>query len=234
MRQSTTFCLLFVFMFTSLSAVAQYFSGSEIRIEKKGFNKENVKELYELNITYPIIHFPQSSINHQVNLGIQKVMSMAITDFTEKNTSQQYRKSDAGYSWLNLNYETYYKRGNVLSLKFIKSSYYSGLDKPKELFLTFNFDLRTGKLIKIEDIFKPDADFKQRLIYLIQDKEKECKFKKDHLLSNFCLEDENFIVTLDENTSQPETCEKEIRIAWDKIRDLVKQDGIASELIIQR
>lgn len=203
---------------------------AEIHIERLIFNKSNTIDEYELNISYPRIRYPLAEINHNVNVDIQRIMVLAVTDFTEKvKKNKESKNSTEGFSSLTLDYKVFFKQADILSIKFFKQTLFSGLEKPLFVVLSYNVDLRTGRTLKMSDFFYMDAEAEKLILTLTKKyNDQRCKFKTEHIFNNFCFGSEGIIFSFDDISNTSKTCYTEIVIPWQDLQNIMKPDGVSS------
>lgn len=223
------FQILFAVFFSS-ACFAGDGEREDIVVEKQFFTKIGGGGKYEMNISFPRISYPRAEVNHEVNLDIQRIMTLAISDFTKKMTE---KVESEGYSSLTLDYKVYFHHADILSLRFIKHTVVAGNQKPSDFFLTYNYDLKNGRVIQLTDIFSDNEDFKSKVLNLAVNQLGRCKIKGDYALKNFCIELEGLILSIDDLTKNGKNCLDEIKISWEDLGEILRQDGIAS-LFFQR
>jgi hypothetical protein len=207
----------------------------EVIVVKKDFNKQQKAGQFELNVSYPVIENNAYPITHDFNLNVQRIIGDAIHDFQSK-VEQIHRKDKGvdGLSVLNLDYATYFQYKEVLSIKFIKSTQYVGSPSPIDLYLSLNYDLKTSRIIRIEDIFNPYSGYAQIITDMVNAQVKDCKLKEESVFRNFSLDDQAFIVTLDDQARNLKKCNNEVRINWKDIAHLLAENGVAQEIMSKR
>ncbi|NME69268.1 hypothetical protein [Flammeovirga aprica] len=194
---------------------------SAIEIEKQGFNKLNSSLHYELNISYPFVHYKDKfDIEHKINIDIQSIMAFAISDFMKKMYHTKNEKGAIGLSFLNLDYKVHFQEYGVLSIAFAKETYYNGLEDIRNIKLTYNYDYINKRNIQLNDLFLPESDYKDRLFHLIKEKVGNSgKVKKDSY-SIFCINKEGLLFPLDYNRCKGKNCPPEVLIKWSEIKDI--------------
>src|SRR5215208_7290909 len=79
---------------------------------------------------------------------------------------------------LSVSYTVNLAQDDLVSIKFDVGSYYQGAAHPNSYSEVLNYDLKNGKLLKLSDLFKPDAKFLQAIAnYCIADLKKQGKDK---------------------------------------------------------
>ncbi|WP_020529569.1 hypothetical protein [Flexithrix dorotheae] len=206
-------------------------SEKDISIIKRGFNKNYPQLSYQLNISYPEILDENHEKHYELNLAVQKIMSAAITDFQGK-LQKKGNASNFGYSYLNLDYNICRQYHGVLSVKFEKRTFYSGLKNPIDLSKTINYDVSRNRFIYISDLFRPEVDYSKELITYINSKY-GCKFESPSVLNNFCIESTDLVIIIDdsEKNQNKNVCENEIRIPWKDIKELLDENNVGYELL---
>ncbi|GAB4338559.1 MAG: hypothetical protein OHK0038_17300 [Flammeovirgaceae bacterium] len=225
------FLLLTLFLMISLTSFVEKITKvkGEIHIEKQVFNKSNMIDEYEMNISYPKIKYTHTEINHIVNVDIQRIMILAITDFTEKvKKNRETEINSEGFSLLTLDYKVYFQKADLLSIKFTKQTLLSGNEKPNNVILTYNFDLRSGKLLKISDIFLPNTEYEKYITTLAKKHSDKCKFKTEYILTNYCFSSEGLILSFDDISNLSKYCHSEIVIPWHELKNIIREDGVFS------
>jgi hypothetical protein len=227
-RVKTIIWLPLIILLSSLNNTPNH-SKAEIQVEKQVFNKSNMTDEYEMNISYPRIRYPHAEVNHNVNLDIQRIMTLAVTDFTEKvKKNREAKTSPEGFSSLTLDYKVYFQEADLLSIKFSKQTLLSGNDKPNQVILTYNFDLRNGKILKMNDLFIIDSENEKYIISLAKKHSDKCKFKTDYIFNNYCFGNEGLILNFDDISNLSKTCHPEIIIPWNELQNILKEEGVSS------
>lgn len=134
---------------------------NDIKINPK--TNTDTQKLYTIAYTYPEISgLKDLKIQDAINKSLTKFSSITKTkaDFEEALKSDPVVNQDPNFTGYSdeIDYHINYNQNNVLSIEF--SGYnYSGGAHGIPFVKTLNFDLKTGKELKLNDVFKPDSDF---------------------------------------------------------------------------
>ncbi|HKQ52267.1 MAG TPA: DUF3298 domain-containing protein [Pyrinomonadaceae bacterium] len=94
----------------------------------------------------------------RLNQELRKLTVEQVGGFTEDFAAPEERMGAAG-SYFESEYTVTLATQDLVSVWFGVSSYYEGAAHPNHNALTFNYDLRTGKQLKLADLFKPNSDY---------------------------------------------------------------------------
>ena len=147
-----------------LPAQAQHLSLKNLTIEDN-------KPQYSVKADYPeLLHFENAKVQNKVNETIQAKVSEAISEFrgqvTEhlKSVSPNLPIKTSSSLWIN--YQSVLETAQYLSLAFEVSTYFVGAAHPNTYFLTLNFDLKSGKLLSLADLFNKNSPYLHRVAEL--------------------------------------------------------------------
>lgn len=223
MRLVTLFLLLLIS--TSFQKPSKVLTSAlplnSLEIEKQGFNKLNSSLHYELNISYPFVHYENKfDVEHKINIDIQSIMAFAISDFMKKMYVVKQDKGAIGLSFLNLNYNVHYQEYGVLSLSFSKDTYYNGLENVRNIKLAYNYDYINKRSIQLNDLFKQDVDYKSKLYQILKNKlNGKGKIKKE-VCEIFCIQKEGIVFLLDLKSCKGKNCPQNVLVKWTEIKDI--------------
>ncbi|MGL5329010.1 MAG: DUF3298 and DUF4163 domain-containing protein [Peptostreptococcaceae bacterium] len=162
----------------SYSAVdkKEYCINDMITVESKDSSEES--EFFKANIKYPYLKFKEELIsnNKKYYKNIEKIndtMSKYVIDFKNevKNQSKEYgeeykeKLSKLNKKYVKYQYEAYsdykveYNKNNMISIP-ITTYEFSGGAHGMTYLKAFNYDLATGKEIKLKDIFDGCSNYK--------------------------------------------------------------------------
>lgn len=129
-------------------------------IYNKNIIEDSPSPRYTIKIQYPYLlaDGKADAFNQDVDGKVQ-----AMTAEIKKNAadSEEWRLqnlSDA-YSTLTVNYSLPYAAQDVYSVSMVVEIYYAGAAHPMNYVLPVNFNLRTGKVLTLADLFKPGSDY---------------------------------------------------------------------------
>ncbi|MTI53483.1 DUF3298 and DUF4163 domain-containing protein [Geosporobacter ferrireducens] len=143
-----------------------------------------------LNIEYPVIvGMVDTAVQHQMNIAIRRLVNKIIID---QGYYQNYQTSVEGW------YEIKNNQRGILSLNIINFAYTQGAAHGLTVIKSLTFDIQTGKVYTLEDLFKPGSDYvkvlsaiirrqiKDRDIFLLDDF-KDISSDQDFYIADKCL-----------------------------------------------
>ena len=156
-------------------------------------------EFFKTDMSYPLLKIEDKYINKKgykckVIENINKQICNYVVDFSEKvkQESEEYKKqyedifSKSGQDYVKYKYEAYsdyqvtYNKDNLISIP-IKTYKFTGGAHGITYLKSYNYDLLSGKEIKLKDVFKKDVDYKEIVNSFIKD---EIEKNKDIYFSN--------------------------------------------------
>jgi hypothetical protein len=129
-----------------------------VSLEDQPFEETSAADQYEITAVFPFLPAAMAGAEGFNN---------AMADF-EQTTLAAFRAdaaqavpgpSAAVGSFLQTQYEVLYNQDNLLSLRMWISIYIKGAAHPGTFSRTFNFDLSTGIMLALDDLFQPGADY---------------------------------------------------------------------------
>lgn len=116
---------------------------ANIQATSKNYRESSEKYKYQIDVSYPFFDSLEDkkamdAINMQLEKEIQKEIDKYIAE-ARKN------KIAPAFGYLTGNYEYSATDDNTLSVKVSMEKYLSGAANPNNFFLTFNYDLGSGK-----------------------------------------------------------------------------------------
>jgi hypothetical protein len=224
MKKLLALLLPLLFFFTAASARQLT---DEVRVERVGFNKQNNQRLYEMNISYPIIHFGKEETNHQVNLGIQHIMSEAISVF-KRQITEMLQNNQSGFSYLHLDYEIMLNKSGLISIRFTRKQLVNNERnaQPVLLYLGFNYDLTTGEVLRIEDLFAADTEPVKLLNPVLKKNINHCRYRPEFLLRSFTLNQTGLVLSMDDRSANSNGCPPQVELRWAELEPLVAHNGV--------
>lgn len=178
-------------------------------------------EFFKADISYPFLKIEDKYINKkgyncEVIEKINKEICTYIVDFNEKvkKGSQEYKKqyedifSKSDKDYVKYQYEAYsdyqvtYNKNNVISIP-IKTYEFTGGAHGMTYLKSYNYDLLSGKKIKLKDMFKDDVNYKEVVNSFIKEEIEKNKdiyfndkegFKGIGDNQDFCIENDGIVV----------------------------------------
>ena len=128
---------------------------------------------YEISVEYPQLEGVNSPSVARFNEMIRSQVTKDTSDYRD-----DFRKGSDG-SEFDLSYLVGVANNDLVSVDLIYYFYFGGAGQRNALSKTINYDLKRGRLIKLEDLFRPGADFKKLLgDYCLRDLKNQFKDEK--------------------------------------------------------
>jgi hypothetical protein len=153
----------------------------DVDLVSKQVKESNKKLMYEISAQYPQLsggNNPSFEKFNQVARGsVTKKVAGFKKDMTPVEGDQPPPEGSMG-SDLTISYEVALAQDDLISIKYVVSSYYQGAAHPNTGSDVINYDLKNGKLLKLSDLFKPGSKYLQAIAnYCIGDLKKQGKEK---------------------------------------------------------
>ncbi|HKE55951.1 MAG TPA: DUF3298 domain-containing protein [Pyrinomonadaceae bacterium] len=163
----------------------------EVDVVTKRIKESNKPLMYEIDAQYPQLTGGSNpnfeKFNQLVRASVTKKVAMFKKEMAPKEEEEPRPEGSMG-SDLNVSYTVALLQEDLASIEFSVGSYYMGAAHPNSYSEVVNYDLKNGKLLKLSDLFTPDAKFLPALsTYCIKDLKNQSKSKEG------MLEDESWI-----------------------------------------
>jgi hypothetical protein len=150
----------------------------EVDIVSKQIKETNKKLMYEIAAQYPQLTGGNNPNFEKFNQVTRASITKEVTEFrkemTPKEGEEEPRPEGSMGSSLNVSYNVALAQDDLMSVAFEVGSYYQGAAHPNSYTEVLNYDLKNGRLLKLSDLFKPDAKFIQAIAtYCIADLKKQ-------------------------------------------------------------
>lgn len=154
----------------------------EVDIVSKPIKESNKKLMYEIAAQYPQLTGGNNpnfeKFNQVARAGVIKTVAEFKKDMAPQEGEEEPRPEGSMGSSLNVGYNVALAQDDLMSIEFEVGSYYQGAAHPNSYTEVLNYDLKNGKLLKLADLFKPDAKYLQAIAtYCIADLKKQAKDK---------------------------------------------------------
>jgi len=154
----------------------------DVDIVSKQIKESNKKLMYEIAAQYPQLTGGNNPNFEKFNQVARAAVTKEVTEFRKEMASQEGeaepRLEGSMGSDLNVSYSIALAQDDLMSVEFEVGSYYQGAAHPNSYTEVLNYDLKNGKLLRLADLFKPDAKFLQAIAtYCITDLKKQGKDK---------------------------------------------------------
>ena len=113
---------------------------------------------YTIKAQTPSLSGSQDSRVVRFNYEMTTLVNKAVTEF-KNNLAKLPATPDSTASSFELRFNLLSPPGNILSLKFDITTYYTGAAHPGDVSQTFTYDLQQGRDVALADLFVPDADY---------------------------------------------------------------------------
>jgi len=190
--------------------------------------ENNTREGLESVLKYPKVSnmpYPEleARINDAINERLQtyKQTSMYMKEFA----SEMFDGEDLGDEVFNLSYEVTFRSKYTLSIKLILENYVVEIEEPDKIIDSINFDLRTGLIFELEDVFEDTSKLNPLLAEKVQESGvkllKDIKTLED--TSGFYIRDTGLVLyTLTPQYTTPDVGPLEFEIPYGDIEDNIK------------
>jgi hypothetical protein len=144
----------------SLSEMAVNFRGGA-RILTREMKDADKRKRFEVSVEYPQIEGMPPARAAGFNEAARALAAKVAADF---------RKSMIGYdagslppemvnSYLDMGYYINYADDELVSIGFAEESFYAGAAHPNHATVVLNYDLKTGRVLRLADLFQPGAPY---------------------------------------------------------------------------
>jgi hypothetical protein len=152
-----------------------------VELVSKQIKENNKKLMYEIAVQYPQLSGGSNPNFEKFNQTVKASITKKVAGFKKEMApaeGEEPRPEGSMGSDLTVNYTVELAQDDLISIDFTVGSYYQGAAHPNAYSEVVNYDLRNGKLLKLSDLFKPDAKFLNVIsAYCIADLKKQSKEK---------------------------------------------------------
>jgi len=160
------------------------FSGP-VEIAGKQIKEKNKQLQYEIDVDYPQITGSTNPAAAKFNQQAKALVNEEVRSFRAAMTdlADDEVETTTG-SDLGIGYTVALANDDLISIDFGVGGYYRGAAHPNSHSRVLNFDLKSGKLLKLADLFKPESRYLQVISdYCVKDLQKQSK-SKDNMLDD--------------------------------------------------
>lgn len=133
-----------------------------LRVATKENKEEHKKPNYSVEVEYPELSGASNSNADKFNQEVRNVVAKETQEFkkgvTEAGTEDMPGNPDGG-SGLQVTYDVMLATDGLMSIVFDVSNYSQGAAHPNKYAFVVNYDLKSGKILKLSDLFKPGSDY---------------------------------------------------------------------------
>lgn len=150
------------------------------KITTKQIKEENKQKRFAIDAEYPQIEGADTEGVKKFNQEVSALITKGVNEWRKSAGQQQEGEEDPmpdaeGDSY-DIGYNVEFANDDIISVLFDNSIYEHGAAHPSNASDTFNYDLKSGKRIKLSDVFKPGAQYVRALSdYSIADLKKQAR-----------------------------------------------------------
>lgn len=155
------------------------FGNSGLKLVAEKINEDNKNKKYTIDAEYPQINGSSDSHVEEFN---QKVRAMVTKEVAEwkKDAGREPGGKDpvpsASNDYLNIDYNTTLATGDLISIQFVVDTYAHGAAHGSQAVEVVNYSLKSGKPLRLADLFKPQSNYLQAIsAYCIKDLKKQAR-----------------------------------------------------------
>ncbi len=152
-----------------------------VEIVARQIKEKNKKLKYEIDAEYPELIGSADSNLEKFNQAARGMVTKQVSAFRKQmaESAGEENPVDTGTgSDLGAGYSIALAKDELISVQFDIGGYSAGAAHPNSYTDVINFDLRSGKQLKLADLFKPNSKYLQALsTYCVQDLKKQSKQK---------------------------------------------------------
>ncbi|MBL8149005.1 MAG: hypothetical protein JNN15_03655 [Blastocatellia bacterium] len=144
--------------------------GEGIKVASKDFKEENKSLKYTFDSVYPQLEGELTNSDKQFNKAMEELVNSYFEDFkkqvaeyTNDDGRQQPEDDSIATSTLDFIYEIRFANKDLISVRVDISTYIAGGAYPNGSTAVFNYNRRTGKVLKLSDLFTPGSKYLERL-----------------------------------------------------------------------
>jgi hypothetical protein len=142
---------------SSVSPPGQARSAS-IRFAPRFIRAANRRLRYTIKAKYPQAVGAADARIQKLNQAIRDLITGQVNDFKKDFQTPQERTFSSG-STFEAEYSVLHSASDIVSIAFIIETYFEGAMHGNYNSLTFNYDLNSGKMLKLADLFKPNSNY---------------------------------------------------------------------------
>lgn len=134
-------------------------SGAAVKFVPRQIRAANRRFRYTIKARYPqAVGAARDARLAKMNRELLKMVTSGVTEFRGYFKTYEKPMGSMG-SYYESEYVVTLATNDLVSVAFGISTYGEGAAHPNHHTVTFNYDLRTGKELKLADLFKPNSDY---------------------------------------------------------------------------
>ncbi|MDT4968056.1 MAG: hypothetical protein QOJ64_2793 [Acidobacteriota bacterium] len=167
---------------------------TRLRFVPRFIRVANKRLRYTIKAKYPQAVGAKDPRIMRLNRAISELMLKQVNDFKKDFKTPGKRMGAVGSDY-DSDYSVRHSRNNIVSIAFYVDTYFEGAAHGNHNYLVFNYDLNTGRQIKLADLFKPSSDYLDAIAaYSIKSLKEKLKDESDAdwIKSGAEAKDENY------------------------------------------
>ena len=133
--------------------------GAAVKFVPRQIRRANRRLRYTVKAKYPqALGAARDPRLARLNQELRKLAAEEVTRFTTDFAAPDEPMGTAE-SYLDLEYSVTLATNDLVSVWFGIGTYFEGAAHPNHNAISFNYDLRTGRQLKLADLFKPNSDY---------------------------------------------------------------------------
>ena len=138
------------------AAIAQR-NNAALKFVRRQIVESNRRLRYTIKARYPQA-VGQDARLLKLNQTLRNVAVKDVAGFKKDFEAPEQRMETSGSSY-DLEYAIELATNDLVSITFYVDTYYEGAAHPMHVSFTFNYDLNSGRELKLADLFKPNSDY---------------------------------------------------------------------------
>ena len=164
----------------------------EVELVSKQIKESNKKLMYEIAAQYPQFNGGSNPNFEKFNQLVRGSVMKKVTEFKKDmapEEGEEPRPEGSMASDLTIGYKVALAQDDLVSVQLDIGSYYQGAAHPNSYTEVINYDLKSGKQLKLSDLFKPGAKYLQPIAnYCIAELKKQRATEKGSALTDSEIE----------------------------------------------
>jgi len=231
------------------------FSGG-VEIVARRIKENNKKLKYAIDVDYPQLTGVTAPNVERFNQTVRGLVAKKVAEFkkemaapeVDETETESQMDPEAPGSDLGIGYTIALARDDLVSVLFDIGGYYSGAAHPNSYSETVNFDLKSGKKLKLGDLFKPGAKYLHTISgYCVKDLKRQSKEKNSLLedstiasgagpsetnFKSWTITRKGLEITFDAYQVGPYAAGPQtVLIPYAALKEIAKPDGMLSEFV---
>jgi len=205
---------------------------------------EHVADVYEMKVLYPQIEGLESKHAKAFNMWVEKFVLSDVNDF--RGLEKAATKKDKGKTRsiedsLDISYEVIFADKNLISIRFTHTVMASGQMHPIDYPMPVNYDLKNGRVLKLENLFKPKAQYLEAFSRFCRDELKkkygeqlfiEGAEPKAKNYANWNIAPEGIMISFDDYQVGPHSMGQPVLIIpYSVLKDFIAHDSVVSAFL---